>query len=130
MFALTIDYEIAGDGNGSFYNDVILPTYRLLMLLKKYNYKATFFIEVEEIIALKRNRFNGLYKNITKQLKEIHSSGHEFGLHIHPQFSGAKYDEKKGGFWIYLNQILKEIALRTNQNLITYQMQKKFSLKY
>ena len=38
MFALTIDYEIAGDGKGSFYDDMIYPTDRLLNLLEKYNF--------------------------------------------------------------------------------------------
>ena len=50
----TLDYEIHGNGDGSPYELMVEPTYRLMDLLEKYNGKLTILADVAEILCFKR----------------------------------------------------------------------------
>ena len=93
----TLDYEIHGNGDGSPYNLMIEPTYRLLDLLDKYNAKLTIMADVAEILCFKKyyeetgvDKFS--YKEIEKQLQEVIRRGHDVQLHIHSSYFGASYN--------------------------------------
>lgn len=90
MIIYTIDYEVFGDGSGCFWRDLIRPTDWIIEEFRKRKLKAVFFLEVHELIALKRNNQFGYYSRVCKQIKKIVDDGHQLGLHVHPQFKDAK----------------------------------------
>ena len=90
MIIYTIDYEVFGDGSGCFWRDLIRPTDWIIEEFRKRKLKAVFFLEVHELIALKRNNQFGYYNRVCKQIKNIVDDGHQLGLHVHPQFKDAK----------------------------------------
>ncbi len=95
----TLDYEIHGNGDGSPYDLMIEPTYRLLDLLEKYNTKLTIMADVAEILCFKEyyekigtDLF--AYKKIVIQLQDAIKRGHDVQLHIHSSYFKARFDGK------------------------------------
>ncbi|UBM62453.1 hypothetical protein LA303_00380 [Candidatus Sulfidibacterium hydrothermale] len=96
---LTLDYELFGNGAGNIFNNLILPTQKVLNLCKKYNAKITIFFEVIEYLKLKqeweKGNKMGYNENpalaMEKQIKEALNNGHDVQLHIHPQWLNAKF---------------------------------------
>jgi hypothetical protein len=114
--ALTLDYELYGDGSGNVFRDVIDPTEIILSVLRKYNIKATIFIEIAEYWKLreewdKGNKMGYIEDpalNMKKQIVNAFKEGHDVQLHIHPQWLNAIYDKK----WILdSNWCMKDIPL-------------------
>ena len=64
--ALTLDYELYGDGSGDVFEDIIKPTEILLSLLDKHKIKITIFFEVVEYWKLDNEWKNGNKMNYTK----------------------------------------------------------------
>lgn len=91
MIIFSVDYEFSGDGSGDFFHDLCAKTDILLKVLQDVSLKANFFIEVEEIVALKRSGLHGIYTQVLKQIEAMFEQGHGLHLHIHPQFSEARY---------------------------------------
>jgi len=98
----TLDYEIHGNGDGSPFNLMIEPTYKLLNLLERYDAKLTIFADVAEILKFKEyyeetgtDLFE--YKKIVVQLQEAVKRGHDVQLHIHSSYFQAGFDGKS---WI------------------------------
>ena len=52
--ALTLDYEVYGDGEGSLSELAVAPTAKFLEICDEYNVKMTLFVDVAEILAMKR----------------------------------------------------------------------------
>lgn len=104
-YILTFDYELFGSGKGEVAKHLVIPTQNILKELKKFNVKATFFIEqleVDAIIALKEvyPANTSEYENallVEQQILEIAQQGHDIQLHLHPQWYGAKYEN---GQWL------------------------------
>jgi len=95
----TLDYEIHGNGDGSPYDLMIEPTYRLLDLLEKYNTKLTIMADVAEILCFKEYyEKNGTdlfaYEKIVTQLQDAIKRGHDVQLHIHSSYFKARFDGK------------------------------------
>ncbi len=95
----TLDYEIHGNGDGSPYDLMIEPTYRLLDLLEKYNTKLTIMADVAEILCFKEYyEKNGTdlfaYERIVIQLQDAIKRGHDVQLHIHSSYFKARFDGK------------------------------------
>ena len=93
----TLDYEIHGNGDGSPYELMVEPTYRLMDLLEKYNGKLTILADVAEILCFKRyyeetgeDKF--YYKDIESQLIDAIRRGHDVQLHIHSSYFKAKFN--------------------------------------
>lgn len=93
----TLDYEIHGNGDGSPYDLMVEPTYRLMDLLEKYNGKLTILADVAEILCFKRyydetgeDKFH--YKDIELQLIDAIRRGHDVQLHIHSSYFRAKFN--------------------------------------
>lgn len=105
----TLDYEIHGNGDGSPYDLMIEPTYRLLDLLEKYNTKLTIMADVAEILCFKEYyEKNGTdlfaYERIVIQLQDAIKRGHDVQLHIHSSYFKAHFDGKSWAqYWAEYN---------------------------
>ncbi len=99
--ALTLDYELYGDGSGNMFSDVIEPTKKLLDACNTNNIKLTIFFEVVEYWKLEEEWQSGNkmgYREdpvqaMKEQIIEAYIQGHEIQLHIHPQWINAEYVE-------------------------------------
>ncbi len=95
---LTLDYELflLKPGNNIDFS-LINPTFDLVKVLNKYQFKAIFFVDAGYLYAL--NKYKDKYLNIEKdytkiinQLKILESQGHEIGLHVHPHWEDCFYN--------------------------------------
>lgn len=101
--ALTIDYEIFGNGTGDVRQHIILPTARMAAAAERYNLPLTVYVEVEEYLAFERNA-TALCSQlgydparlIRDQVKELSRRGHDIQLHLHPEWYGATL---QNGLW-------------------------------
>lgn len=97
---LTFDYEIFGNGTGDIMGCLVNPTWNIANLLRKYNLRATFFVDVCLLWALQdsynRNTIKKLgydpLEQVEDQLSALLSEGHDIQLHAHPQFIGSSYN--------------------------------------
>ena len=102
---ITFDYELFGDGSGNIFNHMINPTNEILEICDEFNVKTTIFFEVIEYLVIKKEwdsgNFMGYKKNpikaIEDQLISAAISGHDIQLHIHPQWTNARYID---GNWL------------------------------
>jgi hypothetical protein len=96
---LTVDYEIWGNGTGSFTDLVYKPTNLMLDVCERYGAKLTIFAEMGHYWAMKRHLgiFDEEIALFEKQLKRAIKSGHDVQLHLHPQWTDAEYKNNK---WI------------------------------
>ena len=123
--ALTLDYELFGNGSGDVFSDIINPTYEILSLCNKYNAKITIFFEVIEYLKLKEEWNNGNkmgYEEnpaiaMESQIKEALTLGHDVQLHIHPQWLNAKYVNNQ--WQVDNNWCMKDIPLEKNNQFNT-----------
>ncbi|MBU2922169.1 hypothetical protein KO504_12520 [Winogradskyella psychrotolerans] len=88
------DNEVLGSGLGHTMNRQYLPTLKYIDILKKYNAKSTFYIDIAHLLFLKRNRD---YKDFGVQIQTIENligyiikSEMEVQLHIHSQWVNAE----------------------------------------
>lgn len=98
-YILTFDYELFGSGRGCVFKHLVEPTEKILLILERYDIKATFFIEQLEVKSIlnraSENPSNSLYQAeadaIMLQLKKMIKAGHDLQLHLHPQWFNATY---------------------------------------
>jgi hypothetical protein len=101
---VTIDYELFGNGAGDIQTHIIRPTEELLTFFATKDIRATFFVEVAELLAFaeatRERGSNPLlvrnYDAIRGQLERVVAQGHDIQLHIHPQWLGAY---RRNGLW-------------------------------
>ncbi len=90
----TLDYEIYGNGLGSFEKLMLEPTDQLLKVMGRHGARLTIMAEVAEILALRRfEQFHELLSKIEAQLKNAVAQGHDVQLHIHPAWFNAVYSD-------------------------------------
>ena len=87
----TIDYEIYGNGSGSLHELVYEPTRNLQIIFNRAGVKFVNFVEVCEFEQIERQGTSPALQDIRRQIRELHERGHEIGLHIHPQWTNARY---------------------------------------
>ena len=118
--ALTLDYEVYGDGEGSLSELAVQPTAKFLEICYKYNAKTTIFVDVAEILAMRKLEiFKEDVRRVEDQLKFAHLNGHDIQLHIHPWWFDAKFVKGKWEFDysiislcdLYVDDALKKILL-------------------
>lgn len=85
-----------GAETGTVDNCLIIPTQRLCSILDKFAVKATFFVDAAYLYKLHELKgshpaLNTDFKNVSTQIKELISWGHDIQLHIHPQWYYAQY---------------------------------------
>lgn len=91
----TVDYEIRGDGEGSLKENVYEPAKKLNAIFCKHKARFVIFIEVAEMEMIEANRADNGIELIIGQLRDLCKEGHEFGLHIHPWWYNARYENGK-----------------------------------
>lgn len=74
-----------GRDSGTIENCIILPTIKILEILKKNKSKALFFIDATFLVVLKRDYHEG-YQKVKDQILDILTLGNDVGLHIHPHW--------------------------------------------
>ena len=102
---LTFDYEVFGDGAGSYIEDVVSPMSEILKVCDSKNIKSTIFFEILEYLRINESwsneKFNTYDSNpceaVKKQIHQAYMNGHQIELHIHPQWYDA---ELKEGKWL------------------------------
>ncbi len=96
----TFDYELfLGRRSGTVLNSIIIPTNKILEILKQYHLKnAIFFVDTVYIKRLEENLTNddlrSDYDMIVDQLSTIIESGHFIFPHIHPHWLNATYNHE------------------------------------
>lgn len=91
----TVDYEIHGNGSGSFIDFCYMPIERMLDLANEFKVKITLMVEMEHYFAMElyENIFSSEIMLFRKQLKRAIVEGHDVQLHLHPQWRNAKYKD-------------------------------------
>ena len=119
--ALTLDYELFGDGSGDLFTDVINPTNEILETCSSYNAKITIFFEVVEYWRIneewnKGNHMGYLDNPIVameNQMRGALRAGHDIQLHVHPQWINAQYNR---GWIVDDNWCMKDIPLSSTES--------------
>jgi hypothetical protein len=93
----TIDYEIYGNGEGSLGELVYEPAERLLAIFRKHNARFVPFVEVAELEVIEGKGADSAIGLVKQQIRDFHQEGFELGLHLHPQWYNARYEN---GRWL------------------------------
>jgi len=91
----SIDYEIYGNGEGSLRELVYEPAERLKAIFEKWNARFVAFIEVAELEMIEANKTDPAIDLVKNQIREFYKGGYELGLHLHPQWHNARYEDGK-----------------------------------
>lgn len=92
----TIDYETFGNGRGSLAEHVFEPAEKLKKIFIEQKSRFVNFVEVAELEAMEAFGHNLEIDTAKKQIQDLHRAGFEIGLHIHPQWYNASYEN---GSW-------------------------------
>jgi peptidoglycan/xylan/chitin deacetylase (PgdA/CDA1 family) len=88
----TIDYEVYGNGTGALKDLVYEPAERLADLFKRHNARFVNFVEAAEFEKMAARCTDPYIAQVTAQIRDFHREGFEVGLHIHPQWYNARYE--------------------------------------
>jgi peptidoglycan/xylan/chitin deacetylase (PgdA/CDA1 family) len=97
QISLTFDYEPFLFKTGNIETTLLNPTTQLLRKLSNNRICATFFIDTMFLVRVLEDLGSNskLWIKISEQICEIHNSGHEIGLHLHPHWLDAKYQNRE-----------------------------------
>lgn len=98
----TIDYEIYGNGTGSLNDLVYEPARRLKNLFQEYNARFVAFVEVAELEKIEAHGTDPAIDRVKQQIRDFHRDDFEIALHLHPQWSNARYET--GGWALDLSE--------------------------
>jgi hypothetical protein len=93
----TIDYEIYGNGEGSLKELVYEPAERLMTIFRKWGLRFVPFIEAAELEMIEAEGTDQAIDLVERQIRDLHRDGFELGLHLHPQWYNARYEN---GRWL------------------------------
>lgn len=96
-FVFTIDYEIYGNGTGSLNELVYEPAQRLKALFEKHGARFVPFVEFAEFEKIEARGTDPAIWLVKRQIAEFHRDGFEIGLHLHPQWANARFEN---GQWV------------------------------
>lgn len=91
----TIDYEIAGNGEGSLKDLVYEPAEKLKTLFEKWNARFVAFVEVAELEMIEAQGSDPAVNLVKNQIRAFYKEGFELGLHLHPQWYKGRYENGK-----------------------------------
>jgi hypothetical protein len=91
----TIDYEIYGNGEGSLRELVYEPAGKLMSIFKKWNASFVLFVEVAELEKIGECHSDKAIDDVRRQVREFYGQGIEIGLHLHPQWYNALYENEQ-----------------------------------
>lgn len=122
--ALTLDYEIYGDGKGSLAELVVKPSSEFLGICEEHGGRATLFVDVAELLKMKEESFFlDEVHQVEEQLRDAHQKGHDVQLHIHPWWFNAQF---RKGNWKMDYEMSTLCHLDTNDALRYIQLCKKY----
>jgi hypothetical protein len=109
--ALTHDWELRGDGSGDIEEIQFAPLRRLLEIYAKFGARTTILPDLMQQIRFRRleaehPELKPLADSWDEQVREASRQGHDIQLHLHPQWSNAKYQDGRWqlhGDWSILN---------------------------
>ncbi len=93
----TLDYEIYGDGTGDLAELVYEPADRLRRIFHRRGVRFVNFVEVAEFERIEHAGSDAAIGLVKRQIRELHADGFETGLHLHPQWCSAVYED---GRWV------------------------------
>ena len=93
----TLDYEIYGNGEGSLRELVYEPAERLRAIFRKWNERFVLFVEVAEFEIMEAQGVDQTINLVKHQIQNFYREGFELGLHIHPWWYNARYEN---GGWL------------------------------
>jgi hypothetical protein len=88
----TVDYEIYGNGEGSLRELIYDPMERLKTIFQKRAAGLVVFVEVAELEAIEANHTDHAIDLVKQQIRDLYGAGFELGLHLHPQWYNAQYE--------------------------------------
>jgi peptidoglycan/xylan/chitin deacetylase (PgdA/CDA1 family) len=91
-FIFTLDYEIYGNGQGSLRDLIYEPAQRLMKIFRKYQARCVIFVEVAELEMIEVNGSDSVIDLVKQQIRDLYNSGFEIGLHLHPQWYNARFE--------------------------------------
>jgi len=91
----TLDYEIFGNGEGSLRELVYEPAEKLRAVFKKWDARFVTFVEASEFEMLEKHQADSAINDVRRQIGSLHTQGFEIGLHLHPQWYNARYENGK-----------------------------------
>lgn len=94
-FIFTLDYEIYGNGEGSLRHLVHDPAAKLTALFRKRNARFVLFVEAAELERIEQEHSDTFIHKVRRQIRELHQQGFEIGLHLHPQWYNARYENRR-----------------------------------
>jgi hypothetical protein len=93
----TLDYEIYGNGQGGLRGLVYEPAETLREVFVRHGVRFVNFVEAAEFERLEETRSDPAIDLVTAQIRSLHEAGFETGLHLHPQWYNATYED---GRWL------------------------------
>jgi hypothetical protein len=100
---ISVDYEIYGNGTGDVRQLMIEPAERMARICERHGVPLTVFFETEEYLAFSQaaSELRQCFgydpaKVIRDQVISLVRRGHDFQLHSHPKWFGARFS---GGRW-------------------------------
>ena len=91
----TIDYEIYGNGEGSLRELVFDPVEQLQETFGQRNERFVVFVEAAELEKIEEHKADEGISDVRRQIRQLHTQGVEIGLHLHPQWYNARYENEK-----------------------------------
>ena len=101
---LSVDYEIFGNGSGDVLQHVVQPADSMARVCHEHGVPLTVFFEAEEyhsIVEYRRPLTQAMgydpAQKIARQVADLAAQGHDFQLHLHPEWVGARFEN---GSWL------------------------------
>jgi hypothetical protein len=89
----TLDYEIYGNGEGTLDDLVRKPADELKKVFRNWDAKFVIFAEVAELETIEKWGTDPAIGLVKQQLRDFYRDGFEIGLHLHPQWCDARYEQ-------------------------------------
>lgn len=105
----TLDYEIYGNGEGSLTELIYEPAEKLKAIFNKWNERYVTFVEAAELEMIETFNTDSNVGLVKQQLRDMKKEGFEIGLHLHPQWYNAQY---QNGTWVldYSEYSLRDLS--------------------
>ena len=91
----TLDYELYGDGAGSLKELVYEPAEKLKAIFENYGARFVIFVETGELEIIEGLNADHAINLVRRQISDFYARGYELGLHVHPQWYNAQYENNR-----------------------------------